>query len=180
MEHIDNKSLLADLSLRKRLDVLLGLLTVDEGQVSVRGGAQGLDDQLKLVNVVLAREQWLPLQQFCQDAAHRPAKGNTHAYLSSLIHSCTHVFIHSFIHAFIQHTSFHALRYIHFGEDEFLLMPVKGNSRAYLSSLIHSFIHSCMHALAHTLRYAQSRVYEVLFMPGIRCHTVHSACCPLL
>jgi len=90
MERIDNESLLADLSLRKRLDVLLGLLTIDEGQVSVRGGAQGLDDQLELVNVVLAREQWLSLQQLCQDAAHRPVKGNSHANLSSFIHSCIH------------------------------------------------------------------------------------------
>lgn len=81
MEHIDHVSVLADLSLGKRLDVLLGLLTVDEGQVSVRGGAQGLDDQLELVNVVLTGEQGLPLQQLCQDAAHRPVKGNTHAYL---------------------------------------------------------------------------------------------------
>ena len=87
MERTDNESLLADLSLRKRLYVLLGLLTVDKGQVSVRRGAQGLDDQLELVNVVLAGEQWLPLQQLRQDAAHRPVKGNTHAYLSSLTHS---------------------------------------------------------------------------------------------
>ena len=39
MERIDHVSVLADLSLGKRLDVLLGLLTVDEGQVSIRGGA---------------------------------------------------------------------------------------------------------------------------------------------
>jgi len=117
MERFDNESLLTNLSLRKRLDVLLGLLTVDEGQVSVRGGAQGLDDQLELINVVLAREQWLSLQQLCQDATHRPAKGNTHAYLSSLsfipsfihsfIHSFTHSFIHPSIHPFI-HSSIHA------------------------------------------------------------------------
>ncbi len=104
-----NESLLTDLSLRKRLDVLLGLLTVDEGQVSVRGGAQGLDDQLELINVVLAREQWLSLQQFCQDATHRPAKGNTHAYLSSLsfIPSFIHSFMHSFIHPSIHHVFSH-------------------------------------------------------------------------
>ncbi len=90
MDHIGNESLLADLSLGKRLDVLLGLLTVDEGQVSIRGGAQGLDDQLELVNVVLAGEQWLPLQQLRQDATHRPVQGNSHAYLSSFIHSFIH------------------------------------------------------------------------------------------
>ncbi len=101
MERIDNESLLADLSLGKRLDVLLGLLTVDEGQVSVRGGAQGLDDQLELINVILAREQRLPLQQLCQDAAHRPVKGNSCSYLSSLIHSLnTYLSIRSYMHSF--------------------------------------------------------------------------------
>jgi len=104
MDRIDNESLLADLSLGKRLDVLLGLLTVDEGQVSIRGGAQGLDDQLELVNVVLAGEQWLPLQQLRQDATHRPVQGNSHAYLSS--------FIHSFIHSFILYVSSHVLKYV--------------------------------------------------------------------
>ena len=52
---------LAHLCLGQGLDVLLRLLTVDEGEVTVRGGPQGLDDQLELVNVVLAREQRLPL-----------------------------------------------------------------------------------------------------------------------
>ena len=55
------------------LDVLLCLLTVDEGKVAVRGRAQGLDDQLELVYVVLAWKQWLPLQQLCQYTPHRPA-----------------------------------------------------------------------------------------------------------
>ena len=56
---------LAYLCLGQGLDVLLRLLTVDEREVAVRGGPQGLDDQLELVNVVLARKQRLPLQQFC-------------------------------------------------------------------------------------------------------------------
>lgn len=101
MDHIGNESLLADLSLGKRLDVLLGLLTVDEGQVSIRGGAQSLDDQLELINVILAREQRLPLQQLCQDATHRPVKGNNCSYLSSLIHSFnTYLSIRSGMHSF--------------------------------------------------------------------------------
>ena len=60
------------LCIGQRFDVCARPGAADEDQVSIAGGAQHLDDEAQLVDVVLAREQRLPVQQLCQDAAHRP------------------------------------------------------------------------------------------------------------
>ncbi len=67
------------LGIRERLNVGAGLAAADEDEVGVAGGTQHLDDELELVDVVLAREQRLPVQQLRQDAPHRPAPALTSA-----------------------------------------------------------------------------------------------------
>ena len=62
----------AHLRVRQGLDVGAGLGAGDEVQVGLGGGAEHLDDELELVDVVLAWEQRLAVQQLCQDAPHRP------------------------------------------------------------------------------------------------------------
>jgi hypothetical protein len=63
----------ADLHTGKGFDEGTPLGDADELQVFIRGRAQGLDDELQLMDVVFAREERLPVQQLRQDAAHRPA-----------------------------------------------------------------------------------------------------------
>lgn len=64
---------LAHLCIGKRLDVGARLAAADELEVVIAGGAQHLNDELELVDVVFAWEQRLPVQQLRQNAPHRPA-----------------------------------------------------------------------------------------------------------
>lgn len=54
------------------LDVSLGTLVADEGNVVVSGRAQGVDHALHLVQLVFAREDGGAAQQLRQDAPDRP------------------------------------------------------------------------------------------------------------
>ena len=56
-------------------DVAVRVLLGHEGQLGAAGGAQRLDDEVELLQVVLAGEQGPPFEQLRQDAPHRPAPG---------------------------------------------------------------------------------------------------------
>ena len=46
----------------------------DELQILITRRSQGLDDELELVDIVLAREERLSVEQLRKNAAHRPAQ----------------------------------------------------------------------------------------------------------
>ena len=59
---------------RQSLDEGTPLGDADELQILITRRSQGLDDELQLVDVVLAREERLSIEQLCKNAAHRPAQ----------------------------------------------------------------------------------------------------------